>query len=263
MTVIRYLSYNSWREFKRDLFSELFEDGVFRPDRYLFRGMGNADWKLEPTFDRRFSYLGTQERLRVWDELIGEWRRGCEEYGHGRDAAARDVGQREVAQREVAQREVALWALGQHHGLPTRLLDWSTSPYIAAFFAFKECLERLPHRHSHVALWVLHLDNPVWSKDQGVEIVSAPPLENVRLKNQSGKFTLSHTQFASLEEYVTDTGSGVALTKVVLPAIEAVPALPDLDSMGINSYRVYPDLDGLAEMATMRLLLSELAAQVR
>ena len=62
---------------------------------------------------------------------------------------------------------------------------------------------------------------------------------------------------------MTDTGSGVALTKVVLPATEAVPALPDLDSMGINSYRVYPDLDGLAEMATMRLLLSELAAQVR
>ena len=253
MTVIRYLSYSSWRELKRDLFNELFEDGVFRPDRYLFRGIGNADWKLEPAFDRRFSYLGTEERLRVWDELIGEWRRGCEEYGHARDAAARDVG----------QREVALWALGQHHGLPTRLLDWSTSPYIAAFFAFKECLERLPHRYSHVALWVLHLDNPVWSKDQGVEIVSAPPLENVRLKNQSGKFTLSHTQFASLEEYVTDTGSGVALTKVVLPATEAVPALPDLDSMGINSYRVYPDLDGLAEMATMRLLLSELAAQVR
>ncbi len=62
---------------------------------------------------------------------------------------------------------------------------------------------------------------------------------------------------------MTDTGSGVALTKVVLPAGEAVPALPDLDSMGINSYHVYPDLGGLAEMATMRLLLSELTAQGR
>jgi hypothetical protein len=258
VTVIRHLSYGSWRELKRDLFNELFEDGVFRPGRYLFRGMGSADWKLEPAFDRRFSYLEPGERLRVWDDLIGEWQRGCAEYGHARDAAGR-----EVAGREVAGRQVALWALGQHHGLPTRLLDWSTSPYIAAFFAFKECLERLPHRYSHVAIWVLHLEDPVWSKDQGVEIVSAPALENVRLKNQSGKFTLSHTQFASLEEYVTDCGSGMALTRVVLPATEAVPALPDLDSMGINSYRVYPDLDGLAEMATMRLLLSELAAQGR
>jgi hypothetical protein len=263
VTVIRYLSYSSWRELKRDLLNELFEDGVFRPDRYLFRGMGNADWKLEPAFDRRFSYLGTEERLRVWDELIGEWRRGCEEYGHARDAAARDVGQRDVAQREVAQREVALWALGQHHGLPTRLLDWSTSPYIAAFFAFQECLEKLPRQYSHVAIWVLHLDNPVWAKDQGVEIVSAPSLDNVRLKNQSGKFTLSHTHFASLEDYVAECGSGVALTKVVLPAAEAVPALPDLDSMGINSYHVYPDLGGLADLATMRLLLAELTAEGR
>jgi hypothetical protein len=253
VTAIRYLSYGSWRELKRDLLNELFEDGVFRSERYLFRGMGSADWKLAPAFDRRFGYLDADERLRVWDELIEQWRGGCHEHGHVREAARRDG----------AQHEVALWALGQHYGLPTRLLDWSTSPYIAAFFAFKECLERLPHRFSHVALWILHLDNPVWAKDQGVEIVSAPALENVRLKNQSGKFTLSHTQFASLEEYVTETGSGVALTKVVLPASEAVPALPDLDSMGINSYRVYPDLGGLAEMATMRLLLSELTAQGR
>jgi hypothetical protein len=248
VTAIRYLSYASWRELKRDLFSELFEGGVFRPDRYLFRGMGSADWKLEPAFDRRFSHLTPPERLRVWDELIGQWRRGCDEHGHARDAAGR---------------EVALWALGQHHGLPTRLLDWSTSPYISAFFAFSECVIRLPHHHSHVALWVLHLDNPVWTRNQGVEIVSAPALENVRLKNQSGKFTLSHTPFSSLEEYVTECGSGVALTKVVLPASEAVPALPDLDSMGINSYRVYPDLDGLAQLATMRLLLSELTAEGR
>jgi hypothetical protein len=253
VTAIRYLSYGSWRELKRDLLNELFEDGVFRSERYLFRGMGSADWKLAPAFDRRFGYLDADERLRVWDELIEQWRAGCHEHGHIRAAAAPGG----------TQPEVALWALGQHYGLPTRLLDWSTSPYIAAFFAFKECLERLPHRFSHVALWILHLDNPVWAKEQGVEIVSAPALENVRLKNQSGKFTLSHTQFASLEEYVTETGSGVALTKVVLPASEAVPALPDLDSMGINSYRVYPDLGGLAEMATMRLLLSELTAQGR
>ena len=252
VTAIRYLSYGSWRELKRDLLNELFEDGVFRSERYLFRGMGSADWKLAPAFDRRFGYLDADERLRVWDELIEQWRAGCLEHGHIR--AAGPGG---------APPEVALWALGQHYGLPTRLLDWSTSPYIAAFFAFKECLERLPHRFSHVALWILHLDNPVWAKEQGVEIVSAPALENVRLKNQSGKFTLSHTQFASLEEYVTETGSGVALTKVVLPASEAVPALPDLDSMGINSYRVYPDLGGLAELATMRLLLSELTAQGR
>jgi hypothetical protein len=48
----------------------------------------------------------------------------------------------------------------------------------------------------------------------------------------------------------------------VLPAGEAVQALPDLDSMGINDYHLFPDLTGLAGMATMRLVLA-LAAQER
>ena len=52
MTAIRYLSYGSWRELKRDLLNELFEDGVFRSERYLFRGMGSADWKLAPEIGR-------------------------------------------------------------------------------------------------------------------------------------------------------------------------------------------------------------------
>jgi hypothetical protein len=211
VTAIRSLSYRSWRDLKRDLLTELFEDGVFRPDRYLFRGMGSADWKLEPLFDRRFGYLGPDQRLRVWADLIEQWRRSCEEHGHAQEAA-RD--------------EVALWALGQHHGLPTRLLDWSTSPYIAAFFAFQECLEKLPRQYSHVAIWVLHLDNPVWAKDQGVEIVSAPSLDNVRLKNQSGKFTLSHTHFASLEEYVAECGSGVARPRSCCPPPRRYPRCP-------------------------------------
>ena len=49
---------------------------------------------------------------------------------------------------------------------------------------------------------VLHLDNPVWSREMGVEIVTTPALDNIRLRNQGGKFTLSRTPFATLEEYV-------------------------------------------------------------
>jgi hypothetical protein len=248
VSAIRILQYGSWIELKRDLFTELFGDGVFRPGRYLFRGMGSADWPLASSFDRRFTSLGRDQRLRLWEDLVSEWRRGCELSGVA-EAVVRD--------------DQKLWALGQHYGLPTRLLDWSTSPYVAAFFAFNQWVLRLSREFSHVAIWVLHLDNPVWSKEMGVEIVTPPALENVRLRNQSGKFTLSRTPFASLEEYVVQSASGLALTKVVLPAGEAVPALPDLDSMGINSYHLFSDFGGLADMATMRLLLAQLTAEGR
>lgn len=247
MSTIQVLEYSSWLELKRDLFVELFGKSAFRPGRYLFRGMGNADWKLSSSFDRRFSSLGRDLRLRLWEELIKEWRRSCEETG---------------VPESVVHNDQKLWALGQHHGLPTRLLDWTTSPYVAAFFAFDNWVLRLPEEFGHVAIWALHLENPVWSREMGVEIVTPPALENVRLRNQSGMFTLSRTPFASLEEYVEKSGTDLALTKVVLPAGEAVQALPDLDSMGINHYHLFPDLTGLAGMATMRLLLA-LAAQER
>lgn len=245
MSTIEIIEYGTWPELKRDLFIELFGKVGFRPGRYLFRGMGNADWNLSSSFDRQFSSLDRDQRLLLWEQLIQEWRRSCDETGIP-DSVVRD--------------DQKLWALGQHYGLPTRLLDWTTSPYVAAFFAFEDWITQMPQEFSHVAIWALHLDNPVWSKEMGVEIMTPPALENIRLKNQSGKFTLSRTPFATLEEYVERSSTGSALTKVVLPAAEALPALPDLDSMGINSYHLFSDLTGLAKMATMRLL-AELAAK--
>lgn len=244
MRTIKVLQYGSWRELKRDLLVELFDHGTFRPGRYLFRGMASADWRLASSFDRHFSSIGHDQRLQLWEELADEWRRSCEETG---------------VPDSVVRSEEKLWALGQHYGLPTRLLDWSTSPYVAAWFAFHDWILRLPEYFSHVAIWALHLDNPVWSKETGVEVLTPPALENVRLRNQSGKFTLSRTPFATLEEYVEKYATGLALTKVVLPATEAMQALPDLDLMGINSYHLFPDFSGLAEMATMRLLLEQAA----
>jgi hypothetical protein len=245
VSAIEIVEYGSWHELKRDLFIELFGKGGFRSGRYLFRGMGNADWRLSSSFDRQFSSLDRDQRLLLWEQLTQEWRRSCEETGMP-DSVLRD--------------DQKLWALGQHNGLPTRLLDWTTSPYVAAFFAFEDWPAQLPHEFSHVAIWVLHLDNQVWSRETGVEIVTPPALENIRLKNQSGKFTLSRTPLATLEEYVEQFSIGSALTKVVLPASEALPALPDLDSMGINSYHLFTDLTGLAKMATMRVLV-ELATE--
>jgi FRG domain-containing protein len=247
VSAVQILEYGSWHELKRDLFIELFGRSGFRPGRYLFRGMGNADWSLSSSFDRRFSSLRRDQRLRLWEELIHEWRRSCAETG---------------VPDSVVHNDEKLWALGQHNGLPTRLLDWSTSPYVAAFFAFQDWVLALPEEFSHVAIWALHVGNPVWTREMGVEIVTPPALENIRLRNQSGKFTLSRTPFATLEEYVSQSATDAALTKVVLPASEALSALPDLDSMGINNYHLFPDLTGLAGMATMRLLV-ELATHER
>ncbi|MFI7589211.1 FRG domain-containing protein [Spongisporangium articulatum] len=240
---MRTISCTGWPEFKRDFFLELFGDGHFRRERYLFRGAGDADWRLATAFDRRFAAVPLPERLKLWDSLLAQWRAGCLEAG--------------VA-REVVDDDRALAALGQHHGLPTRLLDWSLSPYVAAFFAFRSHLLRGPDTiGSQVAVWALHLDNPVWrGGDGGVEVVTAPGGGNTRLQNQGGRFTLCRAATSSLEEYVERVAEGVALTRCLLPAACAAEALADLDAMGVTDHQLFPDLDGLADMATMRAALA-------
>jgi len=237
---VRLIQYARWAEFKRDLFPELFESERFRPDRYLFRGSGDANYALASSFDRRFAGVPLDRRMVLWDQVVEEFRQGCAELG---------------VPSSVTGEDRKLWALGQHHGLPTRLLDWTTSPYVAAFFAFRDRLLGPSAGYDHVAVWALHLDNPVWSREAGVEIVSAPALDNLRLRNQGGKFTLCRAPFGTLEEYVERFATDLALTKCVLPAAEAEHALSDLDAMGINSYALFPDITGLAATATMRASL--------
>ena len=241
MRNVRTVRYGGWVEFTRDLFTELFGDGIFRQGRYLFRGASDADWGLSSYFDRRFATVPLERRLPLWDRLLAEWRNGCADLG---------------IPPSILDEDRKLWALGQHHGLPTRLLDWSVSPYVAAFFAFAEHLTAPPGRQHQVAVWVLHLNNPVWSRQGGVEVVAAPALDNVRLRNQGGRFTLCRASIGTLEEYVDRFADDVALTKCVLPAADAGRALSDLDAMGITSAELFPDLSGIATLATMRAVLA-------
>src|SRR5258705_10953331 len=97
--------YPSWDRLMGNLRAELFGDAPFEPGRYLFRGVCNADWKLVSSFDRQFPALEDREHRSA--DLLRAFR---EESDGQLDAAAID--------------DDTLLALGQHHGLPTRLLDW-------------------------------------------------------------------------------------------------------------------------------------------
>lgn len=240
MARIQESRYDSWPEFKRDLVAELFPGQPYRRGVYLFRGMRSPRWRLEPSFDRAFRHVAVAERPKMFDALLASFRDDCRAYG---------------VPAEDCDDDRRLIALGQHHNLPTRLLDWTTSPYVAAFFAYEGVVDR-GSDDSHVVVWVLHLQSELWT-NENVEIISAPSHYNTRARNQSGCFTLSRGPHACLEDLAEEVpGTDAALTRVLLPVDDTHHALSDLDLMGINAQHLFPDLVGVAATCTARFRLS-------
>lgn len=239
--MILEIRYAEWRQFKCDLLYDLFGSNTYLRNCFLFRGQRDSDWVLESSFDRWYKGLRTSvDRIELADKILELFRKECE---------------RANLDSQILGDDIRVLALGQHHGLPTRLLDWSESPYVASFFALSDLISN-SSLDGMVAIWALDSRSKVWNEERGVEIVDVPPFSNLRLRNQSGKFTLSRTPFSCLEEYVDHVApKEKTLTKIMLPATETRIALAELDAMGINHSQVYPEIGGAALAAKMRALL--------
>ncbi len=239
--------FESWDDFKSDVLKHLFGDSPVERGRFLFRGQRSPDWELSSTFDRSFPDIKGKERNTLERDLLQHFRQECEA---------------DSRLRHLVEEEVSTLALAQHYGVPTRLLDWSESPYAAAFFAYQhaasafESIIDIFRPDATVAVWALDSDSYVWSEAQGVQIVSPPTWENTRMRNQSGKFTLSKTPFRSLQEYVASfPDEDDALQLFLVPSEDAQLALADLDLMGINHASLFVDLRGRAKAAISKVVL--------
>lgn len=234
----------TWPEFKMRIISDQFLDGHFTRGHFLFRGQGGESWPLTSTFDRWYKGYGGERsnKIRFADQLLE---------GFAKESELEDIPE------NVRSNKVLMLSLAQHNGLPTRLLDWSESPYIAAFFAFSGHIRHGKSTEQNVAVWVLDSTRDIWNSEFGCEIVNVPGFGNERIRNQHGRFTHLKAPSDSLEEYVTQfTDDTTALRKYLIPVREAGVAMADLDSMGLNHSRIYPGLSGNAKAAEVRVILS-------
>jgi hypothetical protein len=108
----------SWAEFVR------FINDNDNLKGYIFRGHERASWQLTSTLYRQFKKHGIHSAPDP--EQLNKQLRWFRLSIRGRI---------QLHEREASS-DNEVWAIGQHHGLATLLLDWTTSPLVAAFFAF-------------------------------------------------------------------------------------------------------------------------------
>jgi hypothetical protein len=249
------LKAESWEDYKKIT-------GEFS-ENWVFRGQLNTDWILRNALERtRFiNYYHGIEKV-----FLTEFKRGARNY---------------LNRDELPEHTIEWLALMQHHGAPTRLVDFSKSPFISAYFAFEQCNEEV----DKVAIWAINIHvirtaayniikekfgedlvgnknfinesvfEKIFELDELSLIFPVEPFKmNRRYSIQQSIFVSTGNSKQPFMEQVEFLGDDIkkAMIRIEIPTGDKKSVIRDLIKMNINRASLFPDLDGYALSLKMK-----------
>ena len=215
---------------------------------WAFRGERDERWPLYSSLSRYFQNFGVARA--AWPEQEGRILRIFKRKAH------------QFLEKPPDPDDDFQWlALMQHHGAPTRLLDFTWSPYVAAFFALERTLgdgvvwAMNPARvDSSRAPQPVRYDPRVAGNFRRYFLkgrhrfiwIGEPHTMNRRLIAQSGTFAVPGVLDIPIEEILSDADQENILAKIVLTNAVRETGMRELYRMNITYATLFPDLDGLA-----------------
>lgn len=212
------------------------EVGAGNPADLLFRGQARFDWHLLPK-------LGRQQTK-----------------GHPSNIENLMFKEFKRTSFPFVQRELSDWeylALAQHHGLPTRLLDWSYSALAALWFA----VSGGPCGDADGVVWVLAARTQDFAEpsarssplgNDGRTRVYRPMQVSPRIVAQAGVFTAHKLKDGAFVPLERNSYFKHKLTRLRISAAKFPTVKKQLEVSGVNAAVLLPDLSGLCEYLTER-----------
>lgn len=247
----------------RDI-NELMHELNKLPNNFVFRGHSDASWKLESTLERMFGNTLCADKAKLFEKYSLDTFKSKYHIYCGIE--------------HVPKSKLAWLSVMQHYGVPTRLIDFTTSPYVALYFALEtydplsnkklsiyclnysaiidESIKSIKNIDSHF--------NETRSSIQGKQddmfdsIIDRyihdiawviEPLElNARIDRQAGTFLISGNLGSTIESIInSDLYNNCSVTKIIIPAELYEGIYVALRKMNINAKSIYGDLVGLAK----------------
>jgi hypothetical protein len=209
------------KEFRVKSFGELCEtlDRYKKSNLWLFRGQSDVNWSLIPKAGRE-SYKRADDKT-----FFMSWKRRAKQF--------------------IPLNIDNDWdwlAIAQHHGLVTRLLDWSINPLIAAYFATEE------YYNEDAAVYAYYGSKYVIPENiepfECKEVLRFKPNGiSQRIIRQNGIFTVHASPTLPFEKAIDETET---LEKIIIDKSYRKDLIFDLSFYGINKASLFPDIDGLS-----------------